>query len=145
MRIRILLNAMDNGDAVSSCCILIKKRCKELGIDAQIYADAFHTAVAHQGVHLSRMLEESDPDDILLHQFFNESRHLALAEQFPGRRVLIYQNITPPEWFPAGSEFERSSRRGLEQVRLVRTLYDYAVGASEYTRRDLEMMGFPNT
>jgi glycosyltransferase involved in cell wall biosynthesis/GT2 family glycosyltransferase len=145
MKIRILLNALDCGDAVSSCCISIKKRCGELGIDAQIYAEFFHPEVASHGVHLSRLLAESSEDDILLHQFFNESRHLVLAEQFPGRRVLIYQNITPPEWFPAGSELERASQRGIDQVRSVRKLYEFAVGASEFSRRDLENMGFPNT
>ncbi len=145
MKVRILLNALDCGDAVSSCCISIKKRCGELGIDAQIYAEFFHPEVANHGVHLSRLLDESAEDDILLHQFFNESQHLVLAEQFPGRRVLIYQNITPPAWFPAGSKLEQASQRGLSQVRSVRRLYEFAVGASEFSRRDLENMGFPST
>ncbi len=51
MKVRILLNAMDYGDAVSSCCIFIKKRCQELGIAAQIYAEFFHPEVAHHGTH----------------------------------------------------------------------------------------------
>jgi len=144
MKVRILHNFMDYGDAVSSCCILLKKRCREMGIEAQIYSEGFHPEVSGHGVHLSRLLDESTEDDILLHQFCIESRHLVLAEQFPGRRVLIYQNITPPSWFPPGSEFERACQRGIDQLRSVRSLYEYVVGASDFTRGDLEKLGFKN-
>ncbi len=145
MRLHILLNALISGDAVSTHCIMLKRRARALGVEAEIYADGSDAAVANEACPVARLSDSAAPEDILLHQFFNESAHLPLVESFPGRRVLMYHNITPPSFFADGSEAHRSCARGLRQARVMDGLYDYACGMSEFSRRELAEWGFSPT
>ncbi len=145
MKIHILTNALDAADAVSTHCILLKQRAAELGIPAAIYAEFSHGDVREHVTPLDRLLESAAPDDVLLHQFFNATTLLPMVERFPGRRILMYHNITPPRFFEKGSPVYLSCLRGLRQLRTLTRAYEYAVGMSEASRRDLEGMGFPHT
>ncbi|MDQ2899008.1 MAG: glycosyltransferase, partial [Acidobacteriota bacterium] len=144
-RIGILLNGLLYGDAVSNHCMLLKARFREIGIAAEIYADSFEDKVASEGLPSSRLLEDADATDILFHQFYNDTALIPLVEQFPGRRVMLYQNITPPEYFPEGSPVYDSCRRGLRLARSLAPLYDLALGMTEFSRNDLEKMGYSPT
>lgn len=145
MNIHILTNALDYGDAVSTHCILLKQRASELGIPAALYAEFAHEEVRHQVDGPPQLLQSAGPDDLLLHQLFNETSLMPLVEQFPGRRVLMYHNITPPEYFDKRSPVYLSTLRGLRLVRSLIRFYDYAVGMTDFSRRNLEEMGYPNT
>ena len=45
------------------------------------------------------MVGASRPDDVLIHHFSIGSRASRTAYALPGRMVLVYHNITPPEYF----------------------------------------------
>jgi glycosyltransferase involved in cell wall biosynthesis/GT2 family glycosyltransferase len=145
MKVHILTNALEYGDAVSTHCILLKRRAAELGIPAGLYASSAHQEVRGELTGPPELLKDAVAEDVLLHQFFNESLLMPLVEQFPGRRVLMYHNITPPAYFSKGSPVYLSCARGLRQARGYRHLYDLALGMSEFSRRDLELMGYANT
>ncbi|MDQ6706078.1 MAG: glycosyltransferase [Acidobacteriota bacterium] len=144
-RICILLNSLQHGDAVSNHCILLRTRFLEMGISAEIYAESFEDKVANEGLPASRLLDAADTNDILLHQFYNDTALIPLVEQFPGRRVMLYQNITPPEYFPEGSPLYDSCRRGLRLARSLPPLYDLSLGMTEFSRNDLAKMGYSPT
>ena len=143
MKIHVLTNALCFGDAVSAHCILLAQRARELGIEASIYAEFSDAKTDPFVTPVDRM--RAGPGDLLLHQFFNHTALIRAVESFPGRRVLMYHNITPPEFFPAGSEPFESCRRGLAQLAELSGLYHYAVGMSEFSRRDLALKGFSQT
>lgn len=145
MKIHILMNALAPGDGVSSHCILLKQRAAELGVSAALYAASVHAEVQQHLSPLSELRGCASSDDILLHQFYNETKLIPYVEQFPGRRVMMYHNITPPEYFPTGSPTYLSCSGGLKQARSCSYLYDYAAGMSEFSRRDLEGMGYRET
>ena len=145
MKIHVLLNALDYGDAVSSHCISLKRRCHELHIEASIYAQHVHDQVSEHTSPLASLLNESSPNDVLFHQFFNETSLISHVEKFPGRRVLMYHNITPPSFLPENNPVSRSCSHGLRQLGSLTHLYDHAVAMSEFSRSDLEQLGYPNT
>jgi glycosyltransferase involved in cell wall biosynthesis/GT2 family glycosyltransferase len=145
MKLHILTNALDVGDAVSTHCILLKERAKEIGIPAFLYAEFSHPSVSRHVTPLEELANLASADDILLHQLFNESALMSYVEQFPGIRVLMYHNITPPEYFQPGSDTYQSCSRGLRLVRSLPPLYDLALGMSEFSRLNLEEMGYRNT
>jgi glycosyltransferase involved in cell wall biosynthesis/GT2 family glycosyltransferase len=145
MIIHILTNAIDCGDAVSTHCLLLLNRAKELNIQAFLYAEFCHEALASSMTPIEKLLPQAGPDDVLLHQLFNETSLMPFVEQFPGRRILMYHNITPPEFFRSGSQVFESCSRGLRLTRSLPPLYDLALGMSEFSRRDLEQMGYYNT
>ncbi len=142
MKVHILLNALDYGDAVSSHCVVLKHRCREVGAEAAIYAEHVHDRVRKHVSPLESLLGESTENDILIHQFFNETFLSPFVEKFPGRRVLMYHNITPPSFFPEKSHVFRSCARGLRQLPTLMYMYDHAVGMSDFSRRDLEQRGY---
>ena len=145
MKVHILTNALDRGDAVSTHCILLKQRASELGIPAALYAEFAHEELREHVSGPPLLLKSARPDDVLLHQLFNQTSLMPLVEQFPGRRVLMYHNITPPGYFDKQSTVYLSCLRGLRQVRSLSRFYDYAVGMTEFSRRNLEEMRYPNT
>jgi glycosyltransferase involved in cell wall biosynthesis len=65
---------------------------------------------------------------------------------FPGRRVLLHHNITPPGFFAAWDpEMVRICALGQEQVAGLRDHVDLALADSEFSRRELEAAGFSRT
>lgn len=144
MKVHILTNALDYGDAVSTHCILLKTRLAAMGIEASLYAEFSHPSVEEHVTPLNS-LKQAAAEDILLHQFFNETSLLGYVERFPGPRVMMYHNITPPDFFEKGGKIALSCSEGLQQARSIQYLYDLAVGMSEFSRRDLEQLGYANT
>jgi glycosyltransferase involved in cell wall biosynthesis len=62
------------------------------------------------------------------------------------RKVLVYHNVTPPEFARGASRrLERECRAGREQLRELAGCTDLALAVSEYNRRELEELGFART
>jgi glycosyltransferase involved in cell wall biosynthesis len=55
-----------------------------------------------------------------------------------GPRALYYHNITPPEYFPAGSAARSMTQQGYEQLRNSMHLFDIIVGDSCYNISELK-------
>ncbi len=88
----------------------------------------------------------SHPDNILIHHFSIGSRASRVAYALPDRMVLVYHNITPPEYFvDVNKELVKLCFRGRRELALYRTRCDLALGDSEYNRQELEAIGFPAT
>jgi glycosyltransferase involved in cell wall biosynthesis/GT2 family glycosyltransferase len=145
MRIDILTNAIDVGDAVSAHCLLLRRYCEELGRQARLLAGHVHPSLAGQVEDPSVLMEPALPGDVLLHQLFHESGLLHWADSYRGRRVLMYHNITPPEFAGANLEVRRACERGLAQLRSSAGIYDCAAGMSEFSRADLASAGHAPT
>ncbi len=145
MRIHILTNALDYGDAVSTHCVLLQQRARELSIPASLYAEYSHPSLADQCAPLESLLQEATADDILIHQLFNETALIPFLEQFPGKRVMMYHNITPARYFAKGSPAFESCSRGLRLAKTLAPHYDLALGMSEFSRQELERMGYTRT
>jgi glycosyltransferase involved in cell wall biosynthesis len=65
---------------------------------------------------------------------------------FPGRRVLLHHNITPPDFFASWDpEMVRICALGREQVASLSGDVDLALADSEFSRRELEQAGFSRT
>jgi glycosyltransferase involved in cell wall biosynthesis len=86
------------------------------------------------------------PGDVVILHYALPSRMSADLRAFPGRRVLLHHNVTPPEFFvPWDPEMVRICALGREQVAGLRGDVDLALADSEFSRRELEEMGFART
>ena len=66
-----------------------------------------------------------------------------MAYALPDRMVLVYHNITPPEYFvDINKELVRLCFRGRRELALYKSRCDLALGDSEYNRQELEALGF---
>jgi len=145
MKIHVLTNALDYGDAVSTHCVLLKTRAQELGFEANLYAQFSEDRVREHVTALDQLAYNAGAEDLLLHQLFNDTALIPYVEAFPGRRLMMYHNITPPEYFSNGSPVYRSCADGLRLMRSLTGLYHEAFAMSEFSRRDLEAMGYIRT
>jgi glycosyltransferase involved in cell wall biosynthesis/GT2 family glycosyltransferase len=145
VEVRILTNSLQWGDAVSTHCLLLKRYLEELGVPARLYTGSKEGRFAAETLTADKVLDDAQPGDILVHQFFNATTLLPFVERFPGWRLLMYHNITPPAWLPYGSDAYWSCVRGLQQLETMGPLYDAAYGMSEFSRSDLDRNGFPAT
>src|SRR3989442_13443164 len=66
--------------------------------------------------------------------------------KLPPRKVLVYHNITPPEFFgginPHAAAF---ARLGVRQLARIAPAFELAIGVSEFNRRALEEAGYKRT
>jgi glycosyltransferase involved in cell wall biosynthesis len=85
-------------------------------------------------------------DDLLIHHFSLGSRASRTAFALPCRMMLVYHNITPPEYFlGVHDQLVRQCYHGRRELLPYRSRCDIAVGDSEFNRLELEALGFPRT
>ena len=95
---------------------------------------------------IARWWALSPPDDILIHHFSIGSRASRTAYALPGRMVLVYHNITPPEYFlGVHKDLVKLCFRGRRELTAYIQRSVLALGDSEYNRQELEALGFTAT
>jgi len=132
------------GDAVTNHIVEIDRRLRAWGLTTAIYgADitAAPDASARPDTDYVPFLE--DVDDLLIYHYSAYCENQALFQRSRNRKVLLYHNVTPPEYFrPYDPVYETLCRRGREQLSGMLAC-ELAVGASDYNRRELVTAGCP--
>lgn len=143
MRIHQLVSSMSPGDATSNHVLEIDKRLTEWGFESHIFAQHRHPEVTHQVRPLSEIRPYlTQKEDVLIYHYgiFHFSLHLFQTAQC--RRVLIYHNITPAEFF-AGWDKNNQNNCNLGRLSLQRLHdCDLAIGDSDFNRQELVAEGF---
>jgi L-malate glycosyltransferase len=144
VRVHQIVPRMDAGDAVSNQALAIHRLVTEWGFESRIYAngmDEFGKRVASYD-HAYREFAGEEGDLLIYHysiycgnyRYYLESRN---------RKVLIYHNITPAEFYerfyPAAAELCRMGRDLIPQL----AACNLALGDSDFNRRELVEAGFP--
>ncbi len=143
MRIHQLVARLDPGDAISNQALSMHELFRSWGFDSRLYAfdmEDYGKRFAEFDTEYRRFMEERE--DLLVyhfriycdnHRYFLESRN---------RKVLVYHNITPPEFLEHFlPEAARMCRLGRELMPRLRDC-DLALGVSEFNRRELVEAGF---
>ncbi len=143
MRVHQIVPRLDAGDAVSNQALCIHKLLTEWGFESRIFAngmDEYGKTYAAYDHHYREFMGNKD-DLVIFHlaiycgsyQMFLESRN---------RKVLIYHNITPPEFYecfyPEAAHLCRLGKGLLPQLAEV----DLALGDSDFNRREMVAAGF---
>ena len=143
MQIIQLLPTLSYGDAVGNDTRAIKEILVEMGYETQIYAENIDERLP-QGTVLpvSEIPQLNDEDVILYHASTGTELNYQLPK-FGGRKVMVYHNITPPEFFrPYSLAAAHLTQQGLDGVRYLADKVDYCIADSDYNREDLRRMGY---
>lgn len=132
------------GDAMSDHVMALRKRFREWGYASEAFAVEIKAgADARPYRELFRSVREGDTLVLhfsMGHEVFDELIKLR------ARRVLVYHNVTPPEYFVGINPHAAAhARLGLRQLARLAPSIDLAIGVSEFNRRDLERTGYTNT
>jgi glycosyltransferase involved in cell wall biosynthesis len=148
MRIAIhqVLATLGYGDAIGNEVLGIQRVLRRAGYESEIFVQTAEPRVEDLTLHYSDLRQASHPDNILIHHFSIGSRASRLAYALPDRMVLIYHNITPPEYFVnINKDLVRLCFHGRRELALYKSRCDLALGDSDYNRQELEALGFsPN-
>ena len=141
MKIHIVLDCLDYGDGVSSDVLSKAKMINDLGINCSIYSLIYDSRVASLRHDIGELKTTSN--DLILHHYSGESKIIDKVLAQPCKKVLIYHNITPPEFMTG--EIREHCQRGLEQIKTLKGKYDYYCGDSGFNISSLVKLGVIST
>ena len=134
------------GDAMSDHVFALRDQLRDWGYRSEAYAIEAKPGVEHEVISYRRLFREVRPADMLILHYSMGSEVFAQLAKIDARRVLVYHNVTPPEYFaginPHAAAFARLGRRALADLA---PRVELAIGVSEYNRRELEAAGFAPT
>jgi L-malate glycosyltransferase len=141
-----VLATLSYGDAIGHEVLGISRVLRQAGYQSEIFVDTVDARLEHLTHDYRDLASFSAPDNILIHHFSIGSRASRIAYALPDRMVLVYHNITPPEYFvDVHPLLVRQCYRGRRELSAYAERCELALGDSEFNRRELEAMGFPRT
>jgi glycosyltransferase involved in cell wall biosynthesis len=145
-RIHQVLATLGYGDAIGHEVLGIQRVLRGQGYESEIFVETADTRLESLTVDYRDMVGYVRPEDILLHHFSLGSRASRTAYAMPGKMVLIYHNITPPEYFVGvHRDLVGQCFRGRRELTAYIERCSLALGDSEYNRQELQDLGFPAT
>lgn len=130
---------------MSNHVFALRKKIRHWGYESFAYAVETRPGVVDVRSY-RRLFREVHPDDLLIVHFSMGSEVVDQLVKIPARRVLVYHNITPPEFFsginPHAAAF---ARLGLRQLARMAPAFELAIGVSEFNRRALVDAGYEET
>ncbi len=141
-----LVPNFDYGDAIGNHVRALRGLLRGWGYASDVYAEYIHEGLARDARFFTRYREVSDPRNVLLFHFSIGSEVTSFFAGLPDRKVLVYHNITPPEYFVGvNARVADRCRRGRWELQRLAAVTDLALGVSEFNRRELEAAGFRRT
>ena len=124
----------------------IQRVLRGAGYESEIFVETADPRLEDLTIDYREMVGNVAADDILIHHFSIGSRASRTAYALPGRMVLVYHNITPPEYFiGVHKDLVKLCFRGRRELTAYIDRCDLALGDSEYNRQELEALGFHAT
>jgi len=144
MVIHQLVARLDPGDAISNQALSMHELFRSWGFESRLYAfdmDDYGKRFAEFDTEYRKFMHREE--DLLIYHFGIYCDNHRYFLESKNRKVLIYHNITPPEFYETFyPEAERLCRMGRELMPRLKDC-DLALGDSDYNRRELVEAGFP--
>jgi glycosyltransferase involved in cell wall biosynthesis len=144
VEIHQILPTISTGDAIGNEVLEIKRALNEWGYKSEIYAQNIHPKVNAKKYKDYRKV--SSEDNILIFHFSIGSEVSDFVSSLPDRKIMIYHNVTPPEYFSGVNELlVKLLKNARNEIQSLVGHVDLAVGDSEFNQLELQEMGFKNT
>jgi glycosyltransferase involved in cell wall biosynthesis len=145
-RVHQVLATLGYGDAIGHEVLGIRRVLRAAGYESEIFVETADPRLEGLTIDYREMVGAIAPEDTLVHHFSIGSRASRTAYALPGRMVIVYHNITPPEYFiGVHKDLVKLCFRGRRELTAYIDRSDLALGDSEYNRQELEDLGFHET
>lgn len=145
MRIDQLIPAFHKGDAIGDTAFHMKGFFLSQGYQSEIYCLTRDTGLERDSRLFDEFPSPTSSDITLLHFGLPSPLTKAFID-CPGRKVIVYHNITPSRFFKDYSEeMARITDIGRKELKTLVPIVDLALADSEFNRQELEDNGFKNT
>jgi L-malate glycosyltransferase len=132
------------GDAISSHVFALRARLRAWGYESNAFAVEAKPG-APDVLPYRRLFRTLRPTDMLILHFSIGHEVFDQLAKLEARKVLVYHNVTPPEFFTGLNDHAAvHARLGLRQLAGLVPRLDLAIGVSAYDSHDLGEVGFTN-
>lgn len=143
MRVIQIIPTLAYGDAVGNDTLALKKVLKDMGYKTQIYAESIAPPLDAKAALDIRKLQGLNEKDVLIYHLSTGSQLNFDFAEYKCRKIIIYHNITPPEFFRRYDNFfEQICRWAIEGARFLADKADYCLADSLFNKCNLEEMGY---
>lgn len=143
MQVHQILPSISYGDAISNHVLEIRAILNAWGYKSEIYAQYPNIADTKNYLEYKKL---SSPENILIFHFSIGSDVSEFVKTLPDKKILIYHNITPYNYFLGINDtLAHLLRNGRKELAEFSNMACLALGDSEYNRRELAELGFKNT
>ncbi len=145
MRIDQWVPTLHRGDAIGDSARLMRDAFRRWGHEADVYALELDDDLEGDGRRYADFVPGGEDDIVLFHYALPSPLTQAFVGH-RGRRIVLYHNITPPEFFEGFEpEMVRICRLGREELQTLKGQADLALADSEFNRLELAALGFEHT
>lgn len=131
------------GDAISQEMIAFDSYFKSVGWDSEIYAEHIGAAVKKVAIKFKKYSPKLH--DIIIYHHSIHSNVLDFLIQQPGKKILIYHNVTPAFFYePYDLQFSYLLSEGKKELVDVRNKFTASLADSEFNKMELLDMGYKN-
>ena len=146
MEIHQFATSLSYGNAISDEMLEIQKVLRERGYRSEIFSRFFDPRTAAGRRDYREYKRYSSPANVVIFHFSIGSPVSKMFFRIPDRKIMIYHNITPHEYFIDSHRIlARECYKGRLEIKLFIDKVDLAVGDSEFNRQELEAVGYKKT
>jgi glycosyltransferase involved in cell wall biosynthesis len=145
-RVHQILATLSYGDAIGHEVLGINRALRQAGFESRIIVEGVDPRLEDLIEDYRDVVHDIGAEDLLIHHFSLGSRASRTAFALPCRMMLVYHNITPPEYFlGVHDQLVRQCYHGRRELLPYRSRCELALGDSEFNRQELEQIGFDPT
>ena len=130
------------GDAVTNGMLLTQRLLRRMGFESEIFVEHLAPELAGSIKHFKHY--RPDAAQLLLVHHSHGHDQLDWLLQLPERKILVYHNITPAEFFPEGDIHRHYAQLGREQLTILKDAITSAFCDSAYNAQELRRLGYPS-
>lgn len=143
IRIIQMLPTLAYGDGVGNDTLAVDRILKEMGFSTRIYAENIDSRVSKRVAKKIEKMPPLSPEDVIIYHFSMGSKLNSALMNLPGKKIIIYHNITPDYFFKGyNRSLEELCRQGRNDILKIRDAADYCLTDSEYNKQELIEYGF---
>ncbi len=146
MEIHQFATSLTYGDAISDEMLEIQRALKEKGYKSEVFTRFYEPRMAKYARDFREYTKFSSPSNVVIFHFSIGSPVSKMFFRIPDKRIMIYHNITPYEFFlDTHRILSRECYKGRLEIKLFVDKVDLALGDSEFNRKELESLGYADT
>ncbi len=143
MRILQVLTTISFGDAVSNDTMAIHRSLERQGYQTGIYSENIDQRLLKNSFIFSVDNLNVSPEDVIIYHMSTGTKLNYSIAGYPGKKIMIYHNITPPEFFKPYSDIAYNlCNEGRKSLEFLKDKFDYVIGDSQYNVDELKEIGF---
>ncbi len=131
------------GNAIYAHALLLRAALRRWGFRSDLYAAEMDTAVVKEVLPFDRY--RPGRRDVLIYHYSTGSGLSDAIRSLDVPLILIYHNVTPPEYFKGLGPMSVRARRGREGLVQLRHRVSLALAVSTYNQQDLVAAGYERT